>query len=55
VLAVEDDPRGIMSAKAAGLFTAAITTRHSHASLETLAVAPDVTVDSYATLLSKLT
>jgi phosphoglycolate phosphatase-like HAD superfamily hydrolase len=32
-----------------------ITTRHSHASLETLAVAPDVTVDSYATLLSKLT
>jgi len=48
VLAFEDDPRGIMSAKAAGLFTCAITTKCSKQELADLAVAPDLIADSYA-------
>lgn len=48
VPAFEDDPRGIMSAKAAGLFTCAITTRFSREELENLEVAPDLIADSYA-------
>jgi len=50
VLAVEDDPRGITSAKAAGLFTCAITTRFSKAALAALPVAPDLIIGSYAEL-----
>lgn len=50
VLAIEDDPRGIMSAKAAGLFTAALTTRHHRETLAGLAVPPDLIVSSYAEL-----
>jgi HAD superfamily hydrolase (TIGR01509 family) len=56
VLAVEDDPRGIMSAKAAGLFTAAITTRHSATSLRGLeTVPPDLIAGGYADLRRVLT
>ncbi|HSW99598.1 MAG TPA: HAD family hydrolase [Patescibacteria group bacterium] len=47
VLAFEDDPRGIMSAKATGLFTCAITTRYTRKDLEKLTVAPDLIADSY--------
>jgi HAD superfamily hydrolase (TIGR01509 family) len=48
VLAFEDDPRGIMSAKAAGLYTCAITTRFKKADLRKLAVPPDFIADSFA-------
>lgn len=47
VCAFEDDPRGIMAAKAAGLFTCAITTRFSRDELEALEVAPDLVGESY--------
>lgn len=48
VLAFEDDPRGIMSAKAAGLYTCAITTKFKREDLAGLAVPPDFIADSYA-------
>jgi beta-phosphoglucomutase-like phosphatase (HAD superfamily) len=48
IWAFEDDPRGIMSAKAAGLYTCAITTRFSREDLAGLAVPPDLIADSYA-------
>lgn len=48
VLAFEDDPRGVMSAKAAGLYTCAITTRYKKEALSGLAVPPDLIADSYA-------
>ncbi len=48
VVAFEDDPRGVMSAKAAGLFTCAITTRISREALASLAVPPDLIAGSYA-------
>lgn len=48
VVAFEDDPRGVMSAKAAGLYTCAITTRHKREDLANLAVPPDLIADSYA-------
>jgi len=48
VVAFEDDPRGIMSAKAAGLYTCAITTRFTKKDLAKLAVPPDLIADSYA-------
>jgi mannitol-1-/sugar-/sorbitol-6-phosphatase len=47
-LAFEDDPRGIMSAKAAGLYTIAITSRYPREELEKLTVAPDFIASSYA-------
>ncbi len=47
VVAFEDDPRGIMSAKAAGLYTCAITTCHKREDLAKLAVPPDAIADSY--------
>lgn len=47
VCAFEDDPRGIMAAKAAGLFTCAITTRYTKEALLALEVAPDLVADSY--------
>jgi beta-phosphoglucomutase len=54
VLAFEDDPRGIMSAKAAGLFTCAITTKYSKKALTALEVAPDLVADSYAEFMQLL-
>ena len=48
VCAFEDDPRGVMAAKAAGLFTCAITTRFSRDELQALEVSPDLIADSYA-------
>ena len=47
VLAFEDDPRGIMSAKAAGLYVCAITTRYSADELQSLEVAPDLIAGTY--------
>ncbi len=47
VCAFEDDPRGIMSAKAAGLFVCAITTRYPAGELARLEVAPDLIADTY--------
>lgn len=47
VCAFEDDPRGIMAAKAAGLYVCAITTRFDRKSLSELEVAPDLIADSY--------
>lgn len=48
VLAFEDDPRGIMSAKAAGLYVCAITTRYTKDFLADQTIAPDVIADSYS-------
>jgi len=48
VLAFEDDPRGIISAKATGLFTCAITTRYTKKALQELAIAPDLIANSFA-------
>jgi beta-phosphoglucomutase-like phosphatase (HAD superfamily) len=48
VVAFEDDPRGIMSAKAAGLYTCAITTCYSRQLLAELEVPPDLIADSFA-------
>lgn len=47
VCVFEDDPRGIMAAKAAGLYVCAITTRFDRESLSELEVAPDLIADSY--------
>lgn len=47
VCAFEDDPRGIMSAKAAGLYICAITTRFDANTLRSLEVPPDLVADSY--------
>ncbi len=47
VAAFEDDPRGVMSAKAAGLYVCAITTIHKREALAKLAVPPDLIADSY--------
>lgn len=55
VLAFEDDPRGIMSAKAAGLYTCAITTRYSKTELMALEIAPDLIADSFAEFWGILT
>lgn len=48
VVAFEDDPRGIASAKAAGLFTCAITTRYDRQTLTALETPPDRIADSFA-------
>lgn len=48
VLAFEDNPRGVMSAKAAGLFTCAITTIHTREALAKQPVPPDFIADSFA-------
>lgn len=54
VLAVEDDPRGVMSAKAAGLYVAAITTRFARDHPQLLAAQPDVVVGRYDELARHL-
>lgn len=48
VVAFEDDPRGIMSAKAAGLYVCAIATRCTKEELMSYTIAPDAVADSYA-------
>jgi HAD superfamily hydrolase (TIGR01509 family) len=48
VLAFEDNPRGVMSAKAAGLFTCAIATVHTPENLLNQPVAPDLVADTFA-------
>ncbi len=50
VLAFEDDPRGIESAKAAGLLVCVITTRYPKNELAALKIKPDLIVDSYPEL-----
>jgi beta-phosphoglucomutase-like phosphatase (HAD superfamily) len=47
VLAFEDDPRGIRSAKGAGLYVCAITTRFSRDHPDLIAAKPDIIIDSY--------
>lgn len=47
VLAFEDNPRGIMSAKTAGLYTCAITNVCSHETFAASAVPPDLIADSF--------
>lgn len=47
VCAFEDDPRGITSAKSAGLYTCAITTRLTKKELSSLTVPPDLIADSF--------
>lgn len=53
VLAFEDDPRGVASAKAAGLFTCAVPSRYSADELQALDVPPDL-IGTYAELEQKL-
>lgn len=48
VVAFEDDPRGVASAKDAGLYTCAITTRFDKQTLLGLEKAPDAVAESYA-------
>lgn len=48
VLVFEDNPRGMQSAKAAGLFVCAITTRVSPTDPELIAARPDMIAGSYA-------
>ena len=47
VLAFEDDPKGIESAKTAGLFACAITTRFDKRALESEPIVPDVIAGDY--------
>jgi beta-phosphoglucomutase-like phosphatase (HAD superfamily) len=47
VLAFEDDPRGVLSAQGAGLFTCAITTRHNREYFSSLAAVPDLIADDF--------
>ncbi len=54
VIAFEDDPRGIVSAKKAGLFVCAITTRFKKDDERLLAAEPDLIIDSYAEALELL-
>ncbi len=48
VVAFEDDPRGVASARAADLFVCGITTRYPREFLESLDEAPHLIADSYA-------
>ena len=47
VVAFEDDPRGMLAARKAGLFVCAITTRYSREVLEGVEAQPDYIADSY--------
>ena len=47
VLAFEDDPRGVASAKSAGLFTCAITTRYKKEAFASFNIQPDLIADNY--------
>jgi beta-phosphoglucomutase-like phosphatase (HAD superfamily) len=48
VCVFEDDPRGIMAARAAGLYVCAITTNYTREQLLSLAVPPHLVADTYA-------
>lgn len=48
VFAFEDDPRGMLSARRAGLTVCAITTRYSRSFLESIEAKPDFIADSWA-------
>jgi len=48
ILAFEDDPRGMISAKKAGLTVCAITTRYSRKFLDSIEIRPDFIADSWA-------
>lgn len=50
VCAFEDDPRGIMAAKAAGLYVCAIATSYPASELAALAVAPDFVAADYTAM-----
>lgn len=52
VCAFEDDPRGIMAARGAGLFVCAICSRFSSEDLMALEVPPHVTANSYAEFMA---
>lgn len=54
VIAFEDDPRGMLSARKAGLYVCAITTRYTREQLATIETRPDLIVDSYAELRDAL-
>jgi beta-phosphoglucomutase-like phosphatase (HAD superfamily) len=47
VLAFEDDPRGVISAKKAGLFVCAITTRYDAGHPDLIAAGPDLIIERY--------
>lgn len=47
VLAFEDNPHGIISAKSAGLYVCAITTQKDRSQLAELEIAPDIIADSF--------
>lgn len=47
VCAFEDDPRGIMSARAAGLYVCAITTRFTRDEMMALEIPPHLVAESY--------
>jgi beta-phosphoglucomutase-like phosphatase (HAD superfamily) len=47
VCAFEDDPRGVASAKAAGLYVCAITTRYTRSELLAAETPPDLIADTY--------
>lgn len=47
VLAFEDNPRGVLSAKAADLYTCCITTAYSKKDLQGLDIPPDLVADSF--------
>jgi beta-phosphoglucomutase-like phosphatase (HAD superfamily) len=47
VLAFEDDPKGIASAKQAGLYVCGITSRFAPEGLETAGYSPDIIRDSF--------
>jgi len=52
VCAFEDDPRGIMSARAAGLFVCAIATRYNLDQLRGLEVAPNIAFKTYSDFMT---
>lgn len=54
VVAFEDDPRGVQSAKAAGLYVCAITTRYSADDPRLLGAKPDYIMENYADAIAFL-
>ena len=50
VIAFEDDPRGMLSARKAGLYVCAITTRYPHEVLANVEARPDFIADTYKEL-----
>lgn len=54
VVAFEDDPRGVISAKKAGLFVCAITTRFAKDHPQLLAAEPDMIIENYAETMKGL-